>query len=180
MSEKLEEAQIALDQATGNLSALKAEQSAGAEMINGRNVADIDELTRLAERQKSLPELIFKATIETKKANLAVLEIKREIARSDIHQAVAALQAKKPAIQKAIQETEERLRELKQDLSILISTRNAAQAEESVLSARLVDADRELRRFIQEYALNDAGGDKAGSSSWRSGMEKLGGFGRLA
>lgn len=178
MSTELERAQAAFEQASRILTELKAEQSVGAETLRGQSMIDLDKLTSIAERQKALPELIFKASIEVKRAHLAVLEIKKEILRADLNKAVSAQTEKEPAIHEAIAKAEAHVLQLKHDLSVLVSTRNAAERELHVLSGQIVDAERELRLLIQNDALSEP--NSVNTSNWRFGMDRLGDFGRLA
>jgi chromosome segregation ATPase len=151
---KLTEAEAALAAAVEESKKLNAEYSQITEKLNGRGGRDFDALVETKKRQQQLPELIFTARVNTGKADIAVMTLRREIALEAHREAVRQRQEREPGLDAEIAEAEKKVTDLKIQRNSLLDAINRADREQATYNTRIHDAEAALLEYIQRASFN--------------------------
>src|SRR5262245_54614402 len=109
---KLSTAEATATEAGKELEKLQVEFTAVTDALN-RPSRDFDAMVISKKRQRQLVELVFDATVAARKANLVVLEVRRDISREAHGEAVRQRQEREPSLDAEIAEIEKKLTGLK-------------------------------------------------------------------
>jgi chromosome segregation ATPase len=150
LQNKLTEAEAAASAATKEFEALKAEHARVNETLDGRGERDFDKLADLARRRAQLPELIFTATVNARKSNIALLYIRREIAQAAHNEACRQVEERRQPLETAITDAERKALELKNELAQLLGGRDQIDREAANYMTQLHDAEEGLRDYIRK------------------------------
>jgi chromosome segregation ATPase len=150
---KLKEAEASAAAAGKELEKLNAEYSQVTEKLNTPS-RDFDELANFKRRQQQLPELVFDATVKARKASIAVMEIKRDIAVEARQEAVRKKEERMRPLEAEIADAERRVLDLKMDRGSLFDAVNSADREAATYTARIHHAETDLREYIQKASFN--------------------------
>ena len=150
---KLAETEAAAAEAGKELEKLKAEYSQVTEALNTPS-RDFDAMVSSKKRQRQLVELVFDATVKARRANIALMEVRRSIAQEAHQEAVRQRQEREPSLDAEIAEAERRLLDLKIQRSSLLDAINTSDREAATYMTRIHDAVVDLREYIQKATLN--------------------------
>jgi hypothetical protein len=145
---KLNEAEAAAAKAGKELEQLKAEQAQVNEALNTPS-RDFDVLAELKRRQQALPEAIFTARVASGKANLVVMQIRRDIALEARQEAVQRRQEQEPSLNAEIAEAEKKVMDLKMQRSSLLDAITNSDREAATYMSRIYHVERDLQEYIQ-------------------------------
>ncbi len=150
LQSKLTEAEAIAAEATKEFESLKAEQARVNEALDGRAERDFDKLADLARRREQLPELIFTATVNARKSNIALLHIRRDIAQAGHQEACRQVEERRQPLETAITDAERKVLELKTELAQLLGGRDQVDREANDYLTRIHDAEEGLREYIRK------------------------------
>lgn len=174
LQNKLTEAEAAATEAGKEAEKLQSEYKQVTEALSAPS-REIDAMVSLKKRQQQLPELVFDATVTARKANLAVLEIRRGIALEAHREAVRQVEERRQPLEAEIASAEQRVRELKVELGGLFSVRDSADREAATYATRIHDLEANLREYIQRASFSPESFKLDKSNVIRASVVPLGG-----
>src|SRR5262245_8302915 len=155
LQNKLSEAEAAAAAAGKELEKLQAEYTQVTEALS-RPSRDFNAMVSSKKRQRQLVELIFDATVATRKANIAALTIRREIAQAAHQEACRQVEERRQPLEDEIAAAEQKLRDLQMERGRLHAVRDQADREAAKLAEYIHDSEAALRQYIQKTSFDPA------------------------